>query len=543
MMTKAEWKSFRGSKETPDQIMLSVNGDPSERMTVRWRACTDVTAGFALYRPTGSGEAWRRADAFVNTFETDLDVSNFFFADMTGLSPDTRYEYTVGGDARRSDTYTFKTARKDCDSFSFLCLSDTQTGGPEPPADYGGFNAFLKQTLAKHPECEFILTAGDNTNCGQTDVQWTGLFEGLRGVAERIPVMFCMGNHDDMGFEDYFTFTGKYYSEHATYFTNMLLGSYPKNGPAGWETANYSFDYGSVHFAVTGTSGYDEMNAWLLTDAARSNKRWKFAAHHFPVCFSGPAIEIEDTYPAMRDGLERFDIVFSGHEHSFARSYPRRRDGLYDLPSQGTIHYNLGSGSRNPPGTKVVPKVWNAKTYAHEEDLAMYTVADVRGDTCTLTAYVEDGRVVDRCVIDKAADTVTPVDLAPVYNRTRLKFKGYDLGIIAEKTPPREIGGVWYVPVGQIVSFIGGDVIRAPGKITVGVYGRTVTFTENSDTAVTDAGERTMAAPCLRLDEGQLYAPAEDFCRPLRMHHFVFAHNNFIEIESDTELKPVPAQP
>ena len=173
----------------------------------------------------------------------------------------------------------------------------------------------------------------------------------------------------------------------------------------------------------------------------------------------------------------------------------------------------------------------------------MYTVADVRGDTCTLTAYLEDGRVVDRCVIDKATDTITPIDLAPVYNRTRLKFKGYDLGIIAEKTPPREIDGVWYVPVGQIVSFIGGDVTREEGKIAVGVYGKTVAFTEGSAIADTDAGERKMTAPCLRLDEGQLYAPAEDFCKPLRMHHFVFAHNNFIEIESDTEQKPVPVQP
>ena len=66
--------------------------------------------------------------------------------------------------------------------------------------------------LSEHPECEFILTAGDNTNCGQTDVQWTGMLEGFRGVAESMPVMFCMGNHDDMGFEDYFTFTGKYYN-------------------------------------------------------------------------------------------------------------------------------------------------------------------------------------------------------------------------------------------------------------------------------------------------------------------------------------------
>ena len=152
MITRLDWKSFRGSKETPDQIMLSVKDDPSERMTVRWRACTEVAVGYALYRPAGSDGPWRRAEAAVNTFETDLDVSNYFFADMTGLSPDTRYEYTVGDGTRRSGVFTFRTAKKDCGSFSFLCLADTQTGGPEPPADYSEFNAFLKKTLEKQPE-------------------------------------------------------------------------------------------------------------------------------------------------------------------------------------------------------------------------------------------------------------------------------------------------------------------------------------------------------------------------------------------------------
>lgn len=542
-MTREEWKKIRGSKCTPDQILLSIKGDAAREMTVRWRTDTTVTDGWALYRKLGSADAWKKADALPNRFETDVDESIFHFADMTGLEPDTRYEYTVGNGAYRSPVYTFKTARADFDKFSFLCLSDIQTGGPEPPADYTEFNGILKKMLSEHPECEFILTAGDNTNCGQTDVQWTGMLEGFRGVAESMPVMFCMGNHDDMGFADYFSFTGKYYSEHATYFTNQLRYSYNDNGPEGWKVPNYSFDYGSAHFAVTGTSGFEFINEWLIRDAAGSDRKWKFMAHHFPVCYSGPAIECEDTYPALREGMEKFDIFFSGHEHSFARSYPRRNDGLYDRPSEGTIHYNIGSGNRNPPGTRVVPKVWNAKTYCHEEDLSMFSVVDVDGDRCALTAYVEDGRIVDRCVVDKENDVILPYDCAPVYNRPRLKFKGYDLGLCAESTLPQNVGGIWYVPVGQIVNFIGGEVERSPGKIRAEVYKRFAEFTENSDVMLTRDGEVKMTAPCLRLERDQLFVPVEDFCRPLRMHHFVFEHNNFITIESETEEKPVPLQP
>ena len=542
-MTKTEWKPLRGSAAQPDQILLTITGNPAFGMTVRWRADCTVASGFVLFRAAGSGEPWMRAEATVNRFATDLDDSNFFFADMTGLRPETRYEYTVGDDAHRSGPFTFRTAKESFDRFSFLCLADIQTGGPEPPADYTEFGGILKKILAAHPECEFILTAGDNTNCGQTDVQWTGLFRGLEGISESIPVMFCMGNHDDMGFADYFTFSGKYYSEHATYFTNMLLGSYNRNGPAGWEIANYAFDYGNAHFNILGTSGYEEMNAWLQADAAASGKQWKFAVHHFPVCYSGPTIENEDTYPALRDGMEHCDVVFSGHEHSFARSYPRRKDGLYDKPSEGTVHYNLGSGNRNPPGTRVVPKVWNAKTYAHEEDLSMYSVVTVDGARCTLTAYVEDGRIVDQCVIDKDRDLILPYDPAPVYNKTRLKFKGYDLGMCTEQMLTRQINGVWYVAPGPLMSFTGGTAIRSPGGIRAEIYGRFASFTENSDVMRSSLGETRMAGPCLRLDRGQLFVPVEDFCRPLKMHHFVFEHNNFITVESETEDRPVPEQP
>lgn len=542
-MTPAKWKTIRGSSEKPDQIMLSIKGNPARTITVRWRTDVKVLDGYALYRKAGSNSIWMKAIAKRNSFKTDVDESSFFFADMSGLEPDTEYEYSCGDDNNRSEIFKFRSARENFNNFSFLCLSDVQAGDAEPPADYTFLGGIIKKILKEHPECEFILTAGDNTNCGQTDIQWTGLFEGLKGVSESIPIMFCMGNHDDMGFSDYYTKENKYYSEHATYFTNQLRFSYPDNGPDNWKVPNYSFDYGNTLFEITGTSGFEYINKWLIDNSEKSTADWKFAVHHFPVCYAGPNLECEDTYPAMRDGMETCDIVFSGHEHSFARSYPRRRDGLYDRPSEGTIHYNLGSSHRNPPGTKVVNKTWNAKTYPHEEDLAMYSIVDVDDLKCTLTAYVEDGRIVDKCIIDKENDNISPINLAPVYNRTRLDFKGYDLGLCATAVNPQFVNNIWYVPAGVIVRFIGGTDVRSEGKIRVNVYDRFAEFRENSDIMITCEGAVKMSAPCLRLLEGQLYVPAEDFCKPLRMHYTYFKHNNFICIESETEHTNIPFQP
>jgi hypothetical protein len=187
--------------------------------------------------------------------------------------------------------------------------------------------------------------------------------------------------------------------------------------------------------------------------------------------------------------------------------------------------------------------VWNVKTYCHEEPLSMFSVVDIDGEKCTLTAYVEDGRIIDNCVIDKANDTISPIDVAPVYNRPRIKFKGYDLGLCAEETLPEKVDGVWYIPIGQIISFIGGDVERTKGKIKVGVYGRTAEYTENSATVMTNNGEYTMNAPCLRLKQGQLYVPMDTFGKPIRMHAFLYEHNNFISVESEVEHVPIPEQP
>lgn len=541
MISKQEWKSIRGSKPMPDHVMLSINGDPARTLTVTWRASADVTAGYALCREIGT-KTWQRADAETGLFETDVDDSRCFWAHMDDLKPETRYEYTCGDDAHRSEVFTFLTAPENPERFQFVMLADVQTGAPTPPPDYSLLGELVRDILKKHPDIAFIMTAGDNTNCGQTDLQWTGFFEGLKGIIESVPLMLCMGNHDDMGFEDYMLGTGKYYSEKATYFSNQFKGSYPLNGPEEWETTNYYFNYGNTRFYVLGTSGFADVNEWLLEEDEGCDKTWKFGVHHFPLCYAGCNLECEETYFLM-EGFERLDLVFSGHEHCFSRSFPRRGVNLGDRPSEGTIHYNCGSGHRNPPGTRSMEKFWNAAVHHHEEDVSMFAVAEIDGKKLTLTSYIEDGRVADQCTVDKESDVIYPRALAPVYNRTRLKYKGADLGLCASGTPCHEWDGNWYIPAAVLIRYIGGSAVAQPGKVTLSVYGRTATFTENSDRAQTDRGERTLLDTVRRGDRGQLYVPVDDVCKYFKMHWSYYPRNNLISIESPTEEKPIPEQP
>lgn len=534
-------KPDRGSAPQPDHIMLSISGDAKTTMTVTWRTSADVAQGYVEYWEAAGGESLR-APARTKLFESDIDRSHLHWAHLTGLKPGVRYWYTCGSPAHRSEAYQFTTAPEHLTKFKFLCVSDQQKGEPFDRPDYSYFNQFLKKVLRAHPDARFILTGGDNTDCGQHEVQWNGAFSGLQGIAESIPFMMTEGNHDNRGFRDYRNYTGRYYAEPGEFFCKQFEGSYPDNGPEGWKTENYAFDYGNAHFNVLGVNGPEDVNEWLVKDLTSCRQTWKFGSYHFPICYSGADCQNYDAYPAMREGFELFDLVFSGHEHNFSRSFPLKNEELFDRPSQGVIHYMLGNSNQNPPGSRTVAKVWHAAYYPQEEKNAMVAVVEVEGSRVTLTSVLDDGRIVDRCVIDKERDCILPHALAPVYQRTRLLFKGMDPGLCQADTPCENKGGVWFAPLALLIAYIGGDVEKTEGRAFLKVYGHSLTVTEGRDMAQSDTGPIALAAPVYRGHRGQLYVPI-DAVKAFEMRWAYAPRNNFISVEHESEEKPVTEQP
>lgn len=534
-------KPIRGSSKTPDHIMLSINGDPKTSMTVTWRTSIEVTDGYVICRETDGGEPFV-INAESGPFKSDIDESRIFWAKINGLKPGTRYAYTCGNESFRSEEYCFKTRDDSEDGFSFLVVSDQQKGEPFECPDYSHFNQIVKAFLNEHPETAFIISAGDSTDCGQHEVQWNGAFSGLKGIVESVPFMMALGNHDNRGFEDYATYTGRYYSEPAEYFGAQFKGSYPDNGPENWKTENYTFDYGNCHIAVIGINGPEEVNEWLIDDIKKSDKDFNIGIYHFPICYTGSNCANYDAYPVMTEGFEMLDVVFSGHEHSYGRSFPRRNEELFDRPSEGTIHFTLGNSNRNPPGTRSLPKVWHCAYYPMEDLTSMLTFVEIKGPVMTVTAYLEDGRVADRCVIDRGRDIIDPPALAPIFNTTRMFFKGADLGLCQSGTPCAEIEGVWYCCPSVLFNYFGGHTIKEKGRIELSAYGHTGTFTENSDECVVDGRSAKLPAPVVRLNMSQLYVPL-DALKLYDMRWSYAKRNNFILIEIESEDKPITAQP
>lgn len=534
-------KPFRGSTQKPDHIFISIADNAETTMNVTWRTSTDVKCGYVLYHEENSSEILR-CDADTDVFESDIDISNMYWAKLKNLKPDTKYFYTCGDDANRSEEYYFTTAPEKLTKFKFICVSDQQKGGCEKP-DYSHFNWVLKTVLADHPDTRFILGAGDTTDCGQHEVQWNGSFCGMTDVIEHVPLMLAVGNHDNRGFKDYKNGIGRYYAEPAEFFDNQFKGSYAYNGPENWKTENYTFDYGNVHFMMIGVNGPEEVTEWMINDLKNCNKQWKIGTYHFPICYSGSNCENDDAYPVMREGFELLDLCFGGHEHNFARSFPLRNEELFEQPSKGTVHYMLGNSNQNPPGTRSLSKVWHAAYFPQEEDISVVAVVEVDGGKMTLTSYVvEDGRIIDKCTIDKDKDEILPYAAAPIYNQTRMMYKGYPLGLCEYGNPSESIDGIWYSPFGVLIANIGGEVIKEKGKITLEVYGNRVTFFENSDIAMTKDGEKKLSAKVIRLHRDQLYMPA-DACELFGMRWAYAKRNNFISYEHPSEDKPVTIQP
>ncbi len=533
-------KPVRGSQKQPDHIMISFNGDASTQMAVTWRTSTETENGYVLYK-TADGEV-KKCEAEKEYFKSDIDESHIFSALLTDLAPDTKYFYTCGDDEYRSEEYSFSTAPADITKFKFICISDQQKSEPFDCPDYSYVQSFLKKVLKEHPDTRFILTGGDNTDCGQHEVQWNGAFSGLVGICESTPFMMTMGNHDNRGFKDYRNGVGRYYSEPGEFFGKQFKGAYPYNGPEGWKTENYYFDYGNVRFCVMGVNGPEDVNDWVLKEVKNCDKTWKLGSYHFPICYSGTDCQNYDAYPVMTDAFESFDIVFSGHEHNFSRSFPLKQENLYDKPSQGTIHYMLGNSGGNPPGSRTISKVWHAAFYPQEVKDAMVAIVEVDGNKITLTSVLADGRIADKCVIDKDKDEILPHALAPQYRITRMMFKGMELGLMNSSTPCHNFDGIWYAPLATLVNFIGGEVIKEKGKMTLSVYNHTVTFFEDSDLATADGEEFKLPAKVKRADREQLYVPC-DGCHAFEMRWAYADRNNFISFEHESEAKPVTVQP
>ncbi len=288
---------------------------------VRWR--TNI--------PSNSHVAYGLAPGSLTQSVVDSAQVTEHVLALSGLSPDTKYYYSVG-------TTTSSLAGGDSSHFFVTppapgvskptrvwVLGDSGTADAEARDVRDAYYAF---TGTRHTDLWLML--GDNAYQSGTDAEYqAALFDMYPEMLRKSVLWPTLGNHDAPS-ADSPTQSGVYYDM----FTLPTAGQ--AGGVASGTEAYYSFDYGDVHFVVldsmdTNRSPGSPMLTWLETDLAATDRSWIIAYWHHPPYSKGihdsddPVNDFE--LVEMRQNvvpiLDEYgvDLTLTGHSHDYERSY------------------------------------------------------------------------------------------------------------------------------------------------------------------------------------------------------------------------------
>lgn len=361
----------------PQQITLSPGSVPEE-VCFNWITESDGLTAELRYRHAGSPQ-WENVIPVTEIERVQVrdDHGTFtsYSADVTGLDPDTAYEYAVvTNDGTRdyvSSVYSFTTLPSG-KSFSFAVISDLQGISEEAylPFQYT-MDSFLKENL--HPD--FIVNAGDLTE-DDTMAEWRFMYDTIGGIYATKLTAFAPGNHENKGDVIYSHFKGR---------TNLPKGI---DDEMLAETTS-SFVVGDVCFVTLNTDPYTGIeNADASADKLRyyqMQKEWAKEVFEqsgctFRVIIGHAGLVQKD--PAATAFLEQMcdeldvDLFFNGHIHNYFRATVDG-NGLKQETGNATTFVTV-----SPMGTKF-------DDYGHEIDDLLAFQTGGSYDPRQYFAYVE----------------------------------------------------------------------------------------------------------------------------------------------------------
>jgi DNA repair exonuclease SbcCD nuclease subunit len=361
----------------PSRIILTWTIDPTTTQTITWLMQNGSPSRVQYLRAEeyeGDFDSAEQIVAKGELFDTDGNIYRYT-ANLTGLTPNTKYVYRVGRDGSWSEPASFTTAA-DTECFSFLYMGDVQSG-------YEAWGDMLDSAYEACPEIRFALLGGDLTDKGHDKNEWMEFLDAAKRVFCQIPVMPTMGNHDGAMYLKFFEL--------------------PDNGPSGLKKEFYSFDYGNAHFVILNSNNNTSaaVKQWLQQDLAETDKKWKFVMFHhpaYPVVFDHKGIDKsirENWVPILEE--KGVDMVFVGHQHVYMRTHPILQ-GEVKSDSYGIVYVMGNAGSKTYVGGGGFHYIAKERTGSN------YQVISINGDVLTLTAKDASGELIETFTIDKSAE-------------------------------------------------------------------------------------------------------------------------------------------
>ncbi|MFC2099160.1 metallophosphoesterase family protein, partial [Bacteroidota bacterium] len=186
--------------------------------------------------------------------------------EVSGLSPDTEYNYTIEG-VTLSNKYSLRTAPEPGSrtSFTFAYASDSRDGNGGGERNMFGVNAYIMKkimALTLQQDARFFQFTGDlitgyTTDKNTSNLQYANWKRSVEPFWHHIPIYVGVGNHEALEFLFRDTLDGRPYtmkvdrfpfeteSTEAVYMENFVM---PENGPESEDGSLYDPNPGKLDF-------------------------------------------------------------------------------------------------------------------------------------------------------------------------------------------------------------------------------------------------------------------------------------------------------
>jgi hypothetical protein len=370
----------------PNTLFLTWQRDPTTTITIQWLAPKSDAAQPIVCREK-DGSADRTAKSAIKPYpNTELHVHR---CELTGLAPDTEYEFQIGATARK---YRFRTMPATAtDSIQFVSGGDSGIGR----------HAVKSNRLASKQDPRFVLMAGDLAyDNGTSPETFTRFLKNYHATlvdsdGRLIPLISCIGNHEVVdGYKGSRSDSPHYLALFDGLFADRTFNVLDIG------------DYLSLVLLDTNHIApvAGEQTSWLeRTLADRQDRTHLIVANHVPAYPSHREPWGADGSPGTGTDqrkhwcplFEKYkvDVVLEHHDHTFKRTRPLV-DGHFD--KHGVVY--LGDGSW---GKLRVPHTPEERPYLAAVDEAYHlAVHRLEGQQAMHVALADTGKVADVCVTD-----------------------------------------------------------------------------------------------------------------------------------------------
>jgi acid phosphatase type 7 len=290
---------------------------------------------------------------------------------LSGLKPNTRYEYEIPGHESAKGSFKTPPSASDSAPYRFFLYGDNRTRHD--------VHRRVMSEMLKQASPDFILQSGDMVADGNDSSLWPIFFDIERDLLRQTVFNPSLGNHE----------------RNTDYFRNFFQH----------DTSYYSFDWGNGHFIVINSdinnvsaskrerdAFWVEQTRWLEEDlASHQGAVYRFVVAHHPPFTAVQRREGDNPHmTALVPMFEQYHVTAAlfGHDHN------------YQHYLKNGIHYIISGGGGAPlydvntPPKEILQKVVSIENFV---------TVDVDGKTAHVKAISIDGTTLDEFDIHGSA--------------------------------------------------------------------------------------------------------------------------------------------